>query len=83
MCRITRDFAEIPSYGHPNIDGTLSGLIGVMEPVHHMDVMNMAVLSCNVHPRSSISRPITCDSSGCCIKDITFNTSVGVSFSSC
>ena len=50
-----------------------------MEPVHHMDVMNMAVLSCNVHPRSFNSRPITCDSSGCCINDNSSNDCVGVS----
>ena len=59
------------------------GLIGVMEPIHHMNSMNMAVLSCNVRPRLFSSWPIMCGSSGCYVKDITGNTFVGVSFYSC
>ena len=50
-----------------------------MEPIHHMDAINIVVFSCNVHPRSFNSRSITCDSSGCCIKDDTINDCVGVS----
>ena len=32
-------------------DDVTDGLIGVLEPVHHMDVKNVAVVSCCVHPR--------------------------------
>ena len=32
-------------------DDVTGGLMGVMEPIHYMDVKNVAVLSSSVHPR--------------------------------
>ena len=32
-------------------DDATGGHMGVMEPIHYMDVKNVAVFSSNVHPR--------------------------------
>ena len=72
--------AYMPLLVHNYVPG---GFISVMEPIHHMDAMNIAVLSCNVHPMLFSLWPIICGSSGCYVKDSTGNTYVGVSFYSC
>ena len=45
-----------------------------MEPFHQTNAMNMTVLHWPL--KSSSSRPIICDSSGCCDKDINDNICV-------
>ena len=62
-CLITYVSLLLPS----DAPGSLSG---TKEPVHQMDAMNIAVLSCNDHSRSSSLGPIICVSSGCWVKDI-------------
>ena len=56
------------------------GLIGAMEPIHHMGAFNAAVSSCRDHLRSFMSWPFLCECSGCCDKDSTDDTCGGGSF---